>query len=81
MEKSTPKTKRETRTPQCLLVNDKIMEIKKATRKTPAYVKIAINDELAQRLFQNAMMGRWDMDFAVVGMRLEWIDVDYDEEK
>lgn len=60
-------------------VHDKIVEVNRATKRKQATVTFVIDDDLAKRLigFQMARARYFDSDFPVVGIMLEWTNVDY----
>ena len=64
---------------KCHLVHDQVVKVSRATKRKPATVTLAIPDDLAVRLIKNMMMSYFDANFHVVGMRLEWTNVNYIE--
>ncbi len=59
----------------------RVVEIKKSTKRKSATMTIAIDDDLADRLIQNAMVRMHFIrnDFAAVAVRLSWTTIDYIE--
>ena len=71
---------KETKKERAIFIHDKILEVKRATKRSTAKLTLAIDDELAQRLIrlQLVNMDFFRDDFPIVGMMLNWTEVDYD---
>lgn len=54
------------------LVQNQILEISKATKRKPGYVKIAIDDDLAEKLIRNNFINCLREDFIITGFALSY---------
>lgn len=68
---------REIRKNEAKFVQHSVTAVKRATKKKPALVTFAVDDDLAKRIITNAMLKPFDSDFAVVGLMLQYTTIDY----
>lgn len=57
-------------------IHDKIIEVKRATKRKPATMKVIIDDELARRIISDSVAGYFNTDFSVVSLKLIWTEVE-----
>lgn len=67
---------KEIKTKKALFVQNKVMAVSRKTKRKSATVMFEVDDDLAQRLIHNAQLSAFDLDFKVVGLTLNWTNVD-----